>query len=70
MKPKRAKTTSRNAKPGQIKVTRNQITVKLSPEDKRKAAQCLAKSGKITFSVREHIVTKLPQILDNGKQID
>jgi hypothetical protein len=58
------------AKPGQILVSKNSINIKLSPEDKRKAAACLEKAGKITFSVREHSVTKLPQVLDNGKQID
>ena len=35
-----------------------------------KAQQCLAKSGKITFSLRERSATRLPQVLDNGEKID
>jgi hypothetical protein len=71
MKPKRAKKKAPiTAKPGQMHVSKNAITIKLSANDKRKAAACLEKSGKITFSVKEHSVTKLPQVLDNGKLID
>ena len=55
---------------GRIVVTEDAIVISLSAAEKRKAQRCLEKTGKITFSVMEHSVTKLPQILDNGKQID
>lgn len=55
---------------GKIVVTEDTIVISLSAAEKRKAVRCLQKSGKITFSVEEHSVTKLPSILDNGKQID
>lgn len=55
---------------GDIIFTENAIVISLSPADKRRAMSCLTKSGKITFSVKEHSATKLPQILDNGKLID
>jgi hypothetical protein len=55
---------------GNIAVNRNSITIKFSAADKRKAANCLEKSGKITFSLKPHSVTKLPQILDNGVSVD
>jgi hypothetical protein len=46
------------------------IKIRLSAADKKKAARCLERSGKITFSLKPHSVTKLPQILSNGVQID
>lgn len=55
---------------GEVIFTENAIVIMLNAADKRKAKKCLEKNGKITFSVREHSVTKLPQILDNGKLID
>lgn len=63
-----AKTSA--AASGRIIVTEEAIVISLSAAERRKAQRCLAKTGKITFSVKEHSVTKLPQILDNGKQID
>jgi hypothetical protein len=62
--------SKKSASGGDIIFTENAIVINLSPAEKRKAMQCLKKSGKITFSVKEHSVTKLPQILENGKQID
>lgn len=56
--------------PGNIIFTDSAIVISLSAADKRKMKQCLAKSGKITFSIKEHSATKLPQILENGKLID
>ena len=50
--------------------TENAIVITLDAAAKRQAKKCLEKNGKITFSVRQHSVTKLPQILDNGKEID
>lgn len=58
------------ASAGRIIVTEDAIVISLSPAEKRKAQKCLQKTGKITFSIKEHSVTKLPQILDNGKLID
>jgi len=55
---------------GSIIFTENAIVVTLNAEDKRKAKRCMEKNGKITFSIAEHSITKLPQILDNGKLID
>jgi hypothetical protein len=55
---------------GKIIVTEDAIVISLSPAEKRKAQRCLARTGKITFSVKEHSITKLPQILENGKLID
>jgi hypothetical protein len=65
-----AKNVSSKGESGGIIFTENAIVITLNAADKRKAQNCLKKSGKITFSVREHSVTKLPQILDNGKLID
>jgi hypothetical protein len=55
---------------GGIVFTENAIVITMDASAKRRAMQCLKKTGKITFSVKEHSVTKLPQILDNGKLID
>jgi hypothetical protein len=55
---------------GKIIFTEDAIVISLTAAEKRKAQRCLEKSGKITFSVQEHSVTKLPSILDNGKAID
>ena len=55
---------------GEVIFTENAIVIMLNAADKRNAKKCLEKNGRITFSVREHSVTKLPQILDNGKLID
>lgn len=53
-----------------IIITDTAIVISLSPADQRRAKECLAKSGKITFAVREHSTTQLPALLDNGKLID
>lgn len=53
-----------------VVITETAIVISLSPSDQRKAKACLARSGKITFAVREHSTTKLPALLDNGKLID
>lgn len=57
-------------KSGNIVFTEHAIVISLSAADKRKMKQCMAKNGKITFSIKEHSATKLPQILENGKLID
>ena len=64
------KASTKASKGGGIVFTENAIVITLSEAEKRRAAACLKKTGKITFSVREHSVTKLPEILENGKQID
>ncbi|MDJ0853097.1 MAG: hypothetical protein QNK04_32415 [Myxococcota bacterium] len=53
-----------------IVVTESAIMIALGPDERRKARRCLKRSGKITFAVKEHSVTHLPQLLDNGKLID
>jgi hypothetical protein len=55
---------------GKIRVTRSSIAIKLDPASQRKMQECLAKSGRVTFSIKEHSFTRLPAILENGKQID
>jgi len=50
--------------------TGSAIVISLSPEAQKKAKQCLQRSGKITFAVRERSATKLHQVLDNGEKID
>jgi len=57
-------------KKGDVVFTQNAIVITLDAAAQRQAKRCLAKNGKITFSVTEHSVTKLPQLLDNGKLID
>lgn len=68
------KKTATQAKEGEgdggIIFTENAIVIMLNAADKRKAKKCLEKNRRITFSVKEHSVTRLPQILDNGKLID
>lgn len=58
------------SKSGDVIFTGNAIIITLDAAAQRKAKRCLEKAGKITFSIKEHTVTKLPEILDNGKQID
>jgi hypothetical protein len=55
---------------GDVIFTDTAIVITLDAKAQRQAKRCLAKNGKITFSVTEHSVTKLPQLLDNGKLID
>jgi hypothetical protein len=69
--PSKKSTTSKpSAASGKMMVMEEAILIHLSPADRRKAQRCMEKNGKITFSVLEHSVTKLPQILENGKLID
>lgn len=67
---KKSRAAAPKAGAGGMVFTENAIVITLNAKDQRKAKQCLAKSGKITFSVKEHSATKLPQLLDNGKLID
>lgn len=55
---------------GDIIFTENAIVITLNAADKKKAKRCMEKNGRITFSIAEHSITRLPQILDNGKLID
>src|SRR5262245_36105721 len=55
---------------GGILFTENAIVITLDAATKRRAMLCLKITGKITFAVKEHSVTRLPQILDNGKLSD
>jgi hypothetical protein len=67
---KPAKAAATKAAKGGIIFTENAIVITLDAAAKRQAMRCLQKSGKITFAVKEHSVTRLPQVLDNGKLID
>ncbi len=55
---------------GDVIFTGTAIVITLDAAAQRQAKRCMAKNGKITFSIKEHSVTQLPQILDNGKLID
>ncbi len=55
---------------GSTLFTQHAIVISLSPAEQKKAMNCLRKNGKITFSMKEKTVTRLPQVLDNGKLID
>lgn len=55
---------------GKLVLTESAIVIALNADDQEKLKRCLAKTGKITFSVKRHSATKLPQILENGKLID
>jgi hypothetical protein len=70
------KTTKTSAKAsaasvkGGIVFTGNAIVITLDAAAQKKAEQCLRKSGKITFAVKERSATRLPQVLDNGEKVD
>jgi len=64
---------TRQAKPKAtttMMVTADAIMIALDATTKRKMARCIEKSGKVTFSVSEHVATKLPALLDNGTKVD
>jgi hypothetical protein len=64
------KTATTDSAKGGIIFTGNAIVITLDAAAQRKAKQCLKRTGKITFSVKEHSATRLPQVLDNGERID
>ena len=53
-----------------LMLTGEAIMISLDAATKRKMARCIQKTGKVTFSVSEHVATRLPQLLDNGTKID
>ena len=55
---------------GSTLFTQHAIVITLSPAEQKKAMNCLRKNGRITFSMKEQSVTRLPQVLENGKLID
>jgi hypothetical protein len=70
-KKRSAKSSTESAKSARgIVFTGNAIVITLDATAQKKAKQCLEKSGKITFSLRERSATRLPQVLDNGEKID
>ena len=52
------------------KITSKSITFSLTPAEVKAARECLKKSGEIRYSFKEVRVSKLPHVLDDGKQID
>jgi hypothetical protein len=64
------KTKARRRRKADIVFTDSAVVITLDATAKRQAMNCLRKSGKITFAVKEHSVTRLPQLLENGKLID
>lgn len=54
-----------------IVVTPHALVVTLSPEMQRTAQECLKRSGKVTFTMKEVSVTRLPDtLLGDGVLID
>jgi hypothetical protein len=54
-----------------IVVTPHALVVTLSPAMQRSAQECLKRSGKVTFSMKEVSVTRLPDtLLGDGVQVD
>jgi len=53
-----------------IVFTETAVVITLDATARRQALNCLRRSGKITFAVKEHTITRLPQLLENGKLID
>jgi hypothetical protein len=65
-----AKGKKSKSKTGDVLITENAIIITLDSKARAQAKRCLAKNGKIVFSLKEHSATKLPQFLDNGKSVD
>ena len=63
-------TTKRRTVASKGKVTGAAITFRLTAAEVKQAKACLAKSGEIRYTFKDIRVTKLPQVLDDGKQID
>ena len=51
-------------------ITKDSITFKLSPAEVKRAMACLERTGEIRYTFKKVRVTKLPQLLDDGKLID
>lgn len=64
------KKTSTKENTGDIIFTDTTIVITLDSAAKRKAKACLEKNKKITFSVREHNITRLPQIENSNVAVD
>lgn len=69
-KSKKAKRGSLGKARGDVLITENAILITLDAKSKAQAKRCLARNGKIVFSLKEHSATRLPQVLENGKLID
>ena len=67
---KKAATRMAAGSAGSTLFTQTAIVISLSPAEQRTALNCLKKNGRITFSMKEKSVTRLPQVLENGKLID
>lgn len=65
-----AKSTRKTTRPGSVTISRSKITFSLTPADVARAKACLENSGEIRIGFRELRVTKLPTVLDDGRQID
>ena len=65
-----SKTSAPRNVPTRGKITKTQIVFRLTPAEVKKAQECLARSGSITYTFKDIRVSKLPQILDDGKLID
>ena len=54
-----------------IVVTPHALVVTLSPDMQRTAQECLKRSGKVTFTMKEVSVTRLPDtLLGDGVAVD
>jgi hypothetical protein len=54
----------------QVVATPTAIIVSLSEDQQKQAQTCLSRSGHVKFSFKEITATKLPEVLDNGVQVD
>ena len=55
---------------GKVIVTPASIIINLGAKQQKQMKECLKNSGKITFSMKKHSATELPQILENGVLVD
>jgi hypothetical protein len=52
------------------KVTSKAITFNLTSAEIKAARECMRKSGEVRYTFKEIRASKLPHVLDDGKQID
>jgi hypothetical protein len=70
MRSKAKRKTSRQRVKSKVMLSRTSILVRLTPAQRKRAEACLERTGKVTFSMKRHVATKLPQVLSNGVLID
>jgi hypothetical protein len=53
-----------------VVATPSAIVISLTEDQQKQAQQCLSRNGHVKFSFKEVTATKLPEMLDNGVQVD